>query len=377
MRFVYSVQQKYETDMNDPKRVLIMAGGTGGHVIPALSVAKTLQDQFGCQVEWIGTAKGLETALVPQANITLHLLPISGVRRSGLWRKFMFPWQLLQAVVQSLLIMRRFKPHVVLGMGGYASGPGGIAAWLLRVPLVIHEQNSIAGMTNAYLAKLADCVLAAFPNTFAERLQPIVTGNPVRSDIAQLPEPRARFRTHAPPLKLLILGGSLGALKLNQQIPRCIQKIALDSRPEIWHQCGRAHLEKTQEEYATAGVGARIESFIDDMASAYQWADLVICRAGALTIAELAAAGLGSILVPYPFAVDDHQTTNAQYLVAQEAAILIPESALTPENLFNYLEPYLRSPEKCLALALAARRCHHGDPTVRVAEKCLQVSQQT
>lgn len=350
-------------------RVLIMAGGTGGHVFPGLAVAKYLQEQ-GVEVEWLGTAQGLEARLVPEAAIPLHLVSIGGVRGKNLKTLLLAPFRILRALSQSLGVMLRFKPDVVIGMGGFVSGPGGIASWLLRCPLVIHEQNAKAGLTNQWLKHVAKKVLTGFPAVFARADKADAVGNPVRDEIMQLPEPLLRFQDRARGLRLLVLGGSLGAQALNKILPQTLKKLPESERPEVYHQAGSKLYEEACAAYQEAGVQAKVVPFIADMREAYAWADLVLCRAGALTIAELCAAGLGSILVPYPFAVDDHQTANAGFLVKQGAAILIQQRNLTVDGLSVILAELGASPEKRLAMAEAAYALRKMNVPQKIFEVC-------
>ncbi len=314
-------------------RVMIMAGGTGGHVFPALAVATALRER-GAEVFWLGTRQGLEAKLVPAAGIDMEWVSVSGLRGKGAMAWLLAPWRLWWAALQVLAVIVRRRPVVVLGMGGFVTGPGGVVTWLLRKPLVIHEQNAVAGLTNRLLAPLAQRVMEAFPGTFQGR-RVLCTGNPVRTAIAELPAPEQRFTGRSGAMRLLVLGGSLGARALNEVLPAAITQ--LPSRPEIWHQAGSRHIDEARDRYRDAGVAARVEPFIDDMAEAYGWADLVVCRAGALTVAELAAAGVGAVLVPYPHAVDDHQTRNAAYLADAGAALVVQQRELTREKLAGLL----------------------------------------
>jgi UDP-N-acetylglucosamine--N-acetylmuramyl-(pentapeptide) pyrophosphoryl-undecaprenol N-acetylglucosamine transferase len=331
-------------------RVMIMAGGTGGHVFPALAIARALKSQ-GHEVLWLGTQNGLEAEKVPSAGFKIFYLPIAGFRKKNVFQKFTVGFQLINAVFQALKIIHREKPDVVLGMGGFASGPGGVAAWLLRKPLFIHEQNAVAGLTNRLLSHIATQVFTAFPNVLHNA---IVVGNPVNADILALPSPQARFVTRTGPIRLLVLGGSLGAQAINQILPQAMALIPEANRPVIRHQTGTKHLTETQAGYKMAHVEADIVPFIDDMATAYSWADIVICRSGALTVSELAAAGIGSILIPYPHAVDDHQTKNGEYLVKAGAAILIPQTDLTPHKLLGIITIFLRDRSNLLKMAETA-----------------------
>jgi UDP-N-acetylglucosamine--N-acetylmuramyl-(pentapeptide) pyrophosphoryl-undecaprenol N-acetylglucosamine transferase len=350
-------------------RVMIMAGGTGGHVFPALAVAAELRAR-GAEVFWLGTRQGLEAKLVPAAGIAMEWVAVSGLRGKGAVAWLLAPWHLLWAAWQVLAVMVRQRPVVVLGMGGFVTGPGGVVTWLLRKPLVIHEQNAIAGLTNRLLAPLAQRVLEAFPATFHDK-HAVITGNPVRAAIAELPAPEQRFAGRSGEVRLLVLGGSLGARALNEVVPQAMAQ--LPSRPEIWHQAGSRHSDEARDFYSRAAVSARVEPFIDDMAAAYAWADLVLCRAGALTVAELAAAGVAAILVPYPHAVDDHQTRNAAYLVDAGAALVVQQRDLTPQKLQELLAP-LFDRARLLKMARAARRLAQPHAAERVAEQCWEVA---
>lgn len=336
------------------RRVLIMAGGTGGHVFPALAVADALREQK-CDVFWMGTENGIEAKLVPTAGYPLTFIHVKGLRGNGLLGWLVAPFKVVKAVAEALKAIKKIKPDVVLGLGGFASGPGGLAAWLLRKPLVIHEQNAIPGLTNRLLSKLAKQVLEGFPQSFPTLLKSRWVGNPVRVSIESLVSPEYRFANRTGPIRLLVLGGSLGAKALNNIVPKAIALAGQDNLFEIKHQCGERHLADCQQNYQQADVDAEVTAFIDDMTAAYEWADLVICRSGALTVAELAAAGVGALLIPYPYAVDDHQTHNAMALVTAGAAQLIPEKSLTAEVLVTQLEEFSQHREKLLVMANAAR----------------------
>ncbi|EKD55304.1 MAG: hypothetical protein ACD_60C00015G0012 [uncultured bacterium] len=348
--------------MTKLKRVLIMAGGTGGHVFPGLSVAKKLREK-NIHVDWLGTRKGLEATLVPGAHIPIHFISISGVRGKGMKDIALAPFRVAIAIGQAFRIIHKLKPDIVLGMGGFASAPGGIASRLLGYPLVIHEQNAIPGTANRYLAYVAKKVLEGFPGTFLKREKVMTVGNPVREEIAALsfsfPDKRAHFR-------LLILGGSLGAAAINQLVPHALQKIPIELRPEVYHQTGEKHYADTVKIYQSVGVTANIVPFIKEMDRAYTWADVVLCRAGALTIAELCAAGRGAILVPFPAAIDDHQTANAHFMAAQEAALLIQQSALTADKLADVLQELIQSPERYYAMGKAAYALRKVDAAERI-----------
>jgi len=358
--------------MKDLKRVLIMAGGTGGHVFPGLAVARYLREN-GVEVHWLGTQQGLEAKVVPQAEIPLHLISIGGIRGKNLKTLLLAPFRIIKATLQALGMMSRLKPDLVIGMGGFVSGPGGVASWLLRCPLVIHEQNAKAGFTNQCLKYLSKIVLTGFPNVFASRIQAVAVGNPVRAEITNLVPPRERFKTRKGKMRLLVFGGSLGAQAINAILPSIMKKLPDAERPEIYHQSGEKLYEETVQAYRQAGVEAKILPFISDMHQAYDWADLVLCRAGALTIAELCAAGLGSILIPYPFAVDDHQTVNAQYLVQQGAAYLIQQRDLTEETLLKLLKELQQAPEKRLSMAEAAYELRKVKVPEEIYQLCLAI----
>jgi len=361
-------------------RILIMAGGTGGHVFPALAVAHEFQKE-GMIVEWLGTKQGLEATLIPKAQIPIHYITVTAVRREGLLKRLLAPVRLLISLIQALKIIHHFKPNLVLGMGGFAAGPGGIAAWCLKCPVVVHEQNAIAGVTNRILARFSKKVLEGFPNSFPKdflKENPVVfTGNPVREEFLHYPEPSARYRDRAQnssnPLRLLIVGGSQGARALNQLCPKAIKIIPENERPEIWHQAGSAHLDATLKDYAANNVKARVDAFIDNMAEAYAWADLVICRSGALTVAELAAVGVASILIPFPFGVDDHQTYNGRFLETIGAAQLIQQKDLTPEKLSEIIVGLSKDRDKLLSMAEAAKRFARPKAAKEVAEICRKI----
>ena len=360
--------------MNDaPAPVLIMAGGTGGHIFPGLAVAAALQAR-DVPVLWLGARGGMETRIVPQHHLPLHTLPVTGLRGKGLGQRLAAPWMLARAGVAAWRTLRSTRPRSVLSLGGYAAGPGGVAAWLQRRPLLVHEQNRIAGFTNRVLARLARKVMAGFADAFPVQRHAEWTGNPVRADIAALPGPATRFADRAGRPRLLVLGGSLGARTLNLGLPRALSLIPAERRPEVLHQCGRAHVEATRAAYAHAGVEARVEPFLDDMAAAYGWADLAVCRAGALTLAELAAAGLGAILLPYPHAVDDHQTRNAEGFVAAGAAELVQDRDFVPAHFAGLLERLLRDADRRLAMADAARALAKPDAADVIAQRCLEVA---
>ncbi|MHB1231627.1 MAG: undecaprenyldiphospho-muramoylpentapeptide beta-N-acetylglucosaminyltransferase [Burkholderiales bacterium] len=362
------------------RTVMIMAGGTGGHVYPGLAVAQALR-AAGWRIVWLGTHAGLEAKLVPAQGIDMAWLKFGGVRGKGLLRMVWLPMQIILAFIQSARAIFKHRPDVVLGLGGYTAFPGGMMASLFNRPLVIHEQNSVAGLTNRLLACLADKVLVAFPGAFqGPKDKPIpcgkvaaqCCGNPVRAEIAALPAPAERLQHRAGNLRVLVVGGSLGAQALNEAVPQALKLIDAARRPEVVHQAGMRHLAQLQANYAASDVNAEVVAFIDDMAACYAWCDVVICRAGALTIAELAAAGVASVLVPYPHAVDDHQTTNAFFLSAAGAAVLLPQSELTPQRLAQLLGEFTR--EKLMTMAQRARALAKPDATRVVAQVCMEIA---
>ncbi len=347
------------------KRLLVMAGGTGGHVFPGLAVAHHLSAQ-GWTIHWLGTADRMEAELVPAHGYPISFIDIQGVRGNGLLRLLAAPWRILRSILQARRVLRRFQPDVVLGMGGFASGPGGVAAWLAGIPLVLHEQNAAAGLTNRWLARLARRVLLGFPGAFAAHEKVEVVGNPVRSEVVALAEaPRAAPQPGAS-LRVLIVGGSLGARVLNQTVPAAA---ALLEGLDIRHQTGKGNRDDVEMRYRDVGVEAEVCEFITDMAAAYAWADVIVCRAGALTVAEVAAAGLPAIFVPLPHAVDDHQTRNAESLTQQGAALLMPQRELTPEGLAAALRE-LQDVDCRAQMATAARKQAILNATERVAVVC-------
>lgn len=359
--------------MGKLQKILIMAGGTGGHVFPGLAVAAECREQ-GVEVHWLGTQKGLEARVVSEAGIPIHFISISGVRGKGFKAFFLMPFRLFYAVIQAFFIIKRLKPNLVLGLGGFVSGPGGIASWLLRRPLVIHEQNAKAGLTNKCLARVAAKVLEGFPNTFLSNRNAITAGNPVRAEMTCLPIPQERLQGRDKPLHLLVVGGSLGAAVINNLVPAALAKLPENERPLVYHQTGEKHLENTLKAYQAAGVKGKVVPFITDMDKAYGWADLVLCRAGALTVSELCAVGLGAILVPYPHAVDDHQTANANYLVNNQAALLIQQTELTEDGLAALLQQLSALPDKRIAMAEAAYQLRQVNATATVFKFCEEVS---
>lgn len=362
--------------MSKPLTILVMAGGTGGHVFPALAVADELRAR-GHNIHWLGTARGIEMRLVPAANIPLHLIKVEGVRGRGVTGLFKAPFLISYALGQALQLIRKVNPDVVIGFGGFASGPGGMAAKILGKPLVIHEQNAVAGTTNRLLAKVASRVLAAFPDAFnsVPEKSVQVVGNPVRTNIHGLADARTRYteRMGKTSLQLLVLGGSLGAKAINELVPDALAQLPRESRPQVWHQAGKNHADATTALYMQHQVNAKVDAFVEDMAAAYAWADLVICRAGALTVSELTAAGVASILIPLPSAIDDHQTFNAKYLSDVNAGISLVQKELTAAKLAALLLTELADRQHLLSMAEKAEQLAKPNAAVKVAEICEEV----
>ncbi|MCJ8177634.1 undecaprenyldiphospho-muramoylpentapeptide beta-N-acetylglucosaminyltransferase [Pseudomonas viridiflava] len=349
--------------------VLIMAGGTGGHVFPALACAREFQSR-GYKVHWLGTPRGIENELVPQAGLPLHLINVTGLRGKGRLSLLKAPLMLLKALMQARKVVRELKPVCVVGFGGYVTGPGGLAAKLAGVPLIIHEQNAVAGTANRSLASFASRVCEAFPDTFAASSKRRTTGNPVRVELF-LETPRQALAGRK--ARLLVLGGSLGAEPLNKLLPEALAQLPVDIRPEVFHQAGKNHDEITAERYRNVGVEAQVAPFIQNMAQAYSWADLVVCRAGALTISELAAAGLPSLLIPLPHAIDDHQSRNADYLAREGAAFVMPQATTGVAEMAARLKEVLMQPEQLNSMARTARRLAKPDATNTVVDVCVEV----
>lgn len=349
--------------------VMIMAGGTGGHIFPGLAVADALKVK-GIPVRWLGAEGGMETIQVPPAGIELDLVAITGLRGKGLMRWVKMPLMLLRAVWQARRILAVTQPGCAVSFGGYAAAPGGIAAWTKGIPVLVHEQNRIPGLTNRLLARIARKILQGFPGTFPASAHAVDSGNPVRREVADLPDPRSRFTGRSGAVRLLVTGGSQGARILNQTVPSALALLPGNIAIEVRHQAGAKRVDEALEMYAAANVDAHITPFIEDMAAAYAWADLVICRAGALTVAELAAAGLGSVLIPFALAVDDHQTRNAEYLADNGAAIILPQATLDAATLAATLEPLLCNRELLLSMARLARQLAMPDAADKVAQAC-------
>lgn len=367
--------------MSAPRTLLIMAGGTGGHVMPAMAVAETLRSE-GWRVVWLGTRAGMEAKLAVDKGFEMAWVKVAGVRGKGLLAKLLLPFNLLTAFWQATNAIFRVRPDVTLGLGGYVAFPGGMMASLFGKPLVIHEQNAIAGLTNRMLACLADRVLLGWPTAFknaqdrpipCRKVDSEWVGNPVRPEIAALPEPATRYANRTGPLRLLVVGGSLGAQALNDIIPQALALIEPSRRPIVQHQSGATHLASLRANYVAAGVEAECLTFITDMAAAYDWSDLVICRAGALTVAEIAAAGCAALFVPFPFAVDDHQSANARFLADADAAWLMQQRDLSVERLAHWLIALNR--DGLQARADKARTRAKPEATARVAEICKELAQ--
>ncbi|MBU3004442.1 undecaprenyldiphospho-muramoylpentapeptide beta-N-acetylglucosaminyltransferase [Paraglaciecola arctica] len=357
------------------KRLLVMAGGTGGHVFPGLAVAAELAAK-NWQIQWMGTAGRMEAQIVPQAGYPINFIDVVGVRKNGLLTLISAPFKIIKAIVQAHKVIKQFKPDVVIGMGGFASGPGGVAAWLNGLPLILHEQNAVPGLTNKLLSRIAKKVMTGFDKTFAaqstgQNNKYVWVGNPVRREFAELAI-KARVEL---PLNILVIGGSLGAQVLNQTLPSAL--VNLD-QVKVRHQTGGGHLSNVQQAYIENGIDSdcyQITEFIDDIPAAYAWSDLVICRAGALTVAEVAAAGVAAIFVPLPYAVDDHQTKNAQTLVDVQAAELLPQSELTAQKLRGLLQEYVLSPEKLIEMGKSAKSLARLDAAKEVAHCCIELSE--
>ena len=376
------------------KTLLVMAGGTGGHIFPGLAVADELKAQ-GWKIHWLGTADRMEAKIVPEHGYDISFINISGLRHKSLLAMLVLPFKLLQSFIQALRVLKKVKPDVVLGMGGYASAPGGLAAWLSKIPLIVHEQNAAAGLSNRLLARFANKVCCAFPDAFVSGVDVEVVGNPLRASIGQQilsvdnntiikaehetahdAEHQAEKQTLSK--NILVVGGSLGAQVLNEVMPSSFASlVSADERFAIWHQTGESKKEKVIASYAEHGLATdkiKVTEFIKDMAAAYQWADIVICRAGALTVSELAMAATPAIFVPLPHAVDDHQTKNALYLVKRDAAKLLPQAQLNKDNITALINGLFKEPEILAKMAKAALAAANSDASQKVARLCQQLS---
>ena len=349
------------------KKIMIVAGGTGGHIFPGIAVADYLKEQ-GWQVVWLGTADRMEADVVPRHNIAIRYIDVKGVRGNGLMRLLKAPFMVIKAIWQARKVMKQEKPDVLLGMGGYVTGPAGVAAKLLGIPLLIHEQNAVAGLSNKLLAKIANQVMAAFPSAFESDNCKII-GNPVRSSVANMQVEKINAQCN-----VLVVGGSLGAKVFNDELPEVFKQLASESYLAIRHQTGKGHLAEVTTRYEKLGLNAEVNEFIHDMDKAYAWADIVVCRAGALTVSEIAAAGKMAVFVPFPFAVDDHQTANANYLVKQNAALLIQQKNMTKESLVELLKPYVTDKALVIEMAEKAKAAAKLDATRDVANLCIEFS---
>ncbi len=353
--------------------LMIMAGGTGGHVYPALAVAHSLQAD-GVNVFWLGTRQGLEARIVPDHGIDVEWISISGIKGRGLFALVLAPFRILYAMLQTAAIIYRRRPAAALGMGGFVSGPGGLMVWLLKVPLLIHESNAVVGLTNKWLAKIATEVLVGFPEVLKGSRHHHYVGNPVRESIASLPPPDLRLQNRSgKSLRLLVVGGSRGAQVLNETVPAALTTLSPGIRPQLKHQTGAGKLEATTALYDEQAIEADCSEFIEDMAAAYLWADLVICRAGAMTVAEVAAAGVAAVFVPYPYAIYDHQTHNARFLTDMDAAILLPQDELSADSLSALIIELTEHRDRVLAISEKARACAITDATRRVTSLCTEV----
>ncbi len=359
--------------MLDKRPILVTAGGTGGHVYPGLAVARALIEQ-DIPVVWMGTRKGIEARVIPAAGIEMAWLDVTGLRGKGIATVLLAPFKLVKALFQSVQIMRHHRPVAVLGMGGFVAGPGGLVASLMGIPVVIHEQNAVAGLTNKLLSKVSKKILEGFPNTFSKQDKVLAIGNPVRKEISEITPPAERLAGRDGAMRLLIIGGSLGAQALNEVVPQALAELSSSERPVVRHQAGSGKDEITKKAYQDAGVDAEVTPFIEDMAEAYEWADLVICRSGALTVAEVAAAGVASLLVPYPYAVDDHQTANGHYLAENDAAILMQQTAFNKQTASIVLQDLLADREKLLSMSLSARALAKPTATNEVAAICAELA---
>jgi UDP-N-acetylglucosamine--N-acetylmuramyl-(pentapeptide) pyrophosphoryl-undecaprenol N-acetylglucosamine transferase len=353
------------------KPIIIMAGGTGGHVFPALAVAEYLRHK-GETIIWFGTRAGIEARVVPAADFAIEWLSVQGLRGKGLATLILAPFRLLRACWQAFVTLIRLRPKAVLGMGGFVSGPGGLMAWILNIPLFLHEQNSVIGLTNRLLGRFAKKTYFAFPDASGKLPPGECIGNPVRSDLIDLQTPEIRLSGRGNnPLNLLVIGGSLGAATLNRVVPEAVSRLDLAERPVIKHQCGNAHVKICQQQYLAVNVEAEVFGFIDNMREVYEWADLVVCRAGALTISELTAVGIASILIPFPFAVDNHQYHNARFLEQHQAARILLEHQLEAVTLALQLRFFRQNREELMAMSVSARSLSKVDATEQLAQGIL------
>ncbi len=349
------------------KKILIAAGGTGGHIFPALAIANALSLQ-GYSIHWVGSCRPLEKKVIA-GQYPIDYLKIEALRGKGRWAKLMLPWRLLRAMVQAIRIVYKQNPEVVLTMGSFVSGPIGLAAWLLRVPLVVHEQNSIPGMTNKFLSRISTVLLSAFADTFPEKKKAVCVGNPLRKSLYQVLKQPQSYLQYKSKLRLLVLGGSQGATAINQAVSQWLEIYALEDTVEVWHQCGAADLNDLQSRYDKLNTLIKLDAFIDDMSTAYEWADLVLSRAGALAVTEIAVAGLPSILVPFPHAVDNHQYHNAKVVERHGGAVIIFQEELTPLSLADLLASFSQDKSRLVAMSKAAASVMARDSVEKVLEQ--------
>lgn len=349
---------------------MIVAGGTGGHIFPGLAAARALQS-VGWAVSWMGNPQSMEGRLVPEHGLTLHPLQFGGLRGKSLAVKLSLPWKLSRAIIAARRTLIRLRPSVVLGFGGYLTAPAGLAARSLGIPILLHEQNAVAGSANRLLRPFAQAVLSGFPQSFGKPKHSEWVGNPVREDLLSMPAPEVRLLGREGPLRLLVVGGSLGAEALNKTLPLALAALPATQRPEVWHQTGEAHQAVVEQRYADAGVVARCSSFVSDMRQAYAWADLLVCRAGAMTVSEVAAVGLPALFVPLPHAIDDHQTHNARWLSQQSAAWMMPQSQFNPGSLAEWLHTLRR--DQLLETAKRAYAIAPRDATQRIVNRTLSL----
>ncbi len=353
------------------KPIVVMAGGTGGHVFPALAVAEYLRLK-GETVIWLGTRAGIESRVVPAADFAIEWLSVTGLRGKGLMTLVLAPFRLIMACWQAVVTLMRLRPKAVLGMGGFVSGPGGLMAWVLNIPLFLHEQNSVIGLTNRLLSRLAKRNYFAFPGASEQMPRSEYIGNPVRSHLIDLPAPETRLAARADnPVNLLVIGGSLGAATLNRVVPEAVSQLDAAEVPMIKHQCGITHVKDCENRYQQANVEAEVFGFIENMREVYEWTDLVVCRAGALTISELTAVGIASILIPFPFAVDDHQFHNARFLEQHRAARILPENKLDALTLALQLRFFQQNRDALIEMAISARALSKKDATEQLAQGIL------
>ena len=351
------------------KTMMIMAGGTGGHVMPALAVASELR-RDNIKISWIGSRDGFESKLVANAGLPFDAIDIKGLRKSGLIRKLLMPFILFNAVFQTFCVIRKRKPDAVLGMGGFVAGPGGLVSALLRIPLILHEQNSVAGLTNRWLAKVSRAVYSGFPVSLGIK-NPQWLGNPVRQEITDLPAPAQRLAGRGEPLRVLVVGGSQGAAVFNDHLPELLGSLG-DFNVTVWHQTGIPDVGPVEQQYSKYSIEHRVVQFIDDMAAAYQWCDVLICRSGAMTVSEVCAAGVAAIFVPYPYAVSDHQAANANYLVGEKAAFMVRQNEFVDGQWLSILKRLSVDRSRIIEMAESARALARPDASKNLAQACME-----